>query len=179
MSNQDAVADLPVLPMRVGNVVGCSVLGLLALIAIVVTSNQPVGALIGALFFATFFGVLTWVMSRGFQRTQLADLSHVASPDSQDSQRAILRGLFWAIVLAVMEALVLGCLMWLWGRNVIESIAGGILLGFAVWQVLDARDLRRWQDCSGLVLFTRAGANRMAFTRKQARGQFVVVAKDG
>lgn len=114
MSQDDASADLPLAPIRMGLMFGAAVFGVIALVAVVATSTRSVSSLMSAVVSASLLGWLTWVLSRHRQEVQRMNLSHVAGTGHRSSGQAFRRGLALAVVLAVIETLIVGLLAWLW-----------------------------------------------------------------
>lgn len=151
--------------------------GMVLLGAVLVEGGQPVRRLVTTLVFAAFFGVGMWLLTRGTSSRMRENAPIVKGPGLRTERVAFGFGLAGAAFLAVVEVLLFSLVL-LFGWESDEEALGifsGLLLGFAFYLGLNLRDLRRWEGTNDLVIFSRRGAKRLAWTNRQAQTRAVAV----
>jgi succinate dehydrogenase hydrophobic anchor subunit len=178
-AGDDVAAGHAVAPMQVTAAATLAVLSILGLTVAILLGPGPRAALqlvFGCLFMALFWGLFMWLTFRARLIRQRAHLPVVRRPVDRDSREAVRRGLISAVVVALAATVSAGALALLGieGRNGL-GITLGVVLGAGLWTALQARDLRRWEASTDLMLYTRRGARRFAWTGGQAQAQLVLV----
>jgi hypothetical protein len=173
-----AEASHPVVAMKWTMAAGATVVGLLGLSAALYRSSSPgaaIAVLVGGVLAALFWGLLMWITLRKKSAQLLEGLPTVVGSGVGSPGRAVRRGLELTVVVAIAAGLWVAVLA-LWDSETDPAvIVWGIILGAGLLNALQARDLRRWEERNGLVVCSRQGAQRISWTKAQAREHLVLV----
>lgn len=163
----------PLVPMHKGFGVGSGVLGILTLVVMAVDIGELLPMLVGGFFFGVLGGLTFFVIVARMRSSQIELLDRVDGPIVGRPRPAYVAGLLLAAALGVVLTAAMWATVWLPGDG--SPILPGALIALGLASVLEAQDLRRWQDETGCEIFTRASPGLVAWTSAQARERLVIV----
>lgn len=151
-------------------------LGLVSLVVLTLMGEiSALAIVVPAALFAAFYGLGVWWFLRGRMEVMWHQAARVEGPLRTRPRQPFVLGLLLALLAAVLGTLVAWCMGSVLGEDMLGHLVPGLLLGVCLWVSLEVRDLRCWQESSGLELRTRAGARRFAWTSKQGQEMLVAV----
>lgn len=183
MTDAGEVARHPMLPLRRGMATGSGVWGLGSLVVAMIAGElPPVLVLALTAMLAAFWGLAMWWTMRSRMEEMYDEAERADGPHDGDRRTPFVLGLLVSCLLLLVLLVVMWVMALLFQSSdsqdeaaVFTHFVPGFLLGSCLWLALEVRDLRRWQDESGLEIFSRVGGRHVAWTSRQAQGRLVAV----
>jgi len=170
----EPAADLSLESLQAGQVAVLAATGLVTFAITLVLVAQPWVFVISGLAGGAAGLGLAWLLGRHLVRGQYDGLPVAAGPPRRPGS-GVLLGVVWGFVSIALGGAVLVGESVLLDEPRLYQMAGPLSLAFAGVLALTRGQLVRWQRRERLVVYTRAGVRRFAWTRSQARARLVVV----